>query len=57
MKTIHVKEPIEVSAESFDKLVDFLISREDDIAEEIEDFGELQGIFRDIFDEEAKVEK
>lgn len=37
-----------------DRLKPWLDNREQDIAHSIEDFGDLQGVFRDLFGREAK---
>lgn len=37
---------------SIEKLAGFLISRESDIANEMEDFGDLKEVFKELFERE-----
>lgn len=52
-----VKDYLEFSNEAFVGLTDFLIGREHDIADELEDFGELKKFFKELFDVEAEVKE
>jgi len=53
-KRLLVKIDYEISYDSFENLLDFLLAREDDIALDIENFDALKGIFKDLFDTEPK---
>ena len=55
-KHLLVQNDYPINDDSFDSLLDFLLDREDDIANDIENFGLLKGIFKDLFDTEAKRE-
>ena len=54
MTRLVIKEPIEIDSDAFDSLIDFLLGREYDIAVDMEDFGCLKAIFRDLFGQDAE---
>jgi hypothetical protein len=43
-----------ISRESYQRISEFLLARETDIAWDIEDFGHLREVFKEIFEREAK---
>ena len=55
-KRLIVKFDYEINYESFDSFLDFLLEREDNIATDIENFGLLKEIFKDLFEADAKRE-
>jgi len=48
---IFLKSEISITEKAFDNLIEFLLTRESDIALDIEDFGALKELYFDIFEE------